>query len=86
MKKEDIVKGIYGHSHLSLKESKAFVETVLSLIKNALFVNETVKISGFGTFKVVPTKRTIVTDFTTGKRIRNKPKKKIKYIQSTRIK
>ncbi len=86
MNKSDIINGIYSNSHLKLKESERFVEFILDKIKKALLSGESVKISGFGTFKVVPTKRTIVRDFKTGKTRINEPKKKIKFIQSKRIK
>ncbi len=86
MNKSDIINGIYSNSHLKLKESERFVEFILDKMKKALLSGESVKISGFGTFKVVPTKRTIVRDFKTGETRINEPKKKIKFIQSKRIK
>lgn len=52
MTKADLVERIYAVSGMNMKEAKAVLETVFSLLKDTLESGEHIKIAGFGNFEV----------------------------------
>ncbi len=52
MTKADLVERIYSASGMNMKESKAVLESVFSLLKDTLESGEQIKIAGFGNFEV----------------------------------
>jgi nucleoid DNA-binding protein len=51
MTKKDLIEAVSQKAKLSKKSAKSAVETFLNEIMKALSTGETVKLSGFGTFK-----------------------------------
>lgn len=75
--KKDIVKMIKDETSMSLSSSRLFFEKFLGIIKEESFIkNKTVKISGFGSFKIK----------STPKRLGRNPKTKDSYIINPRKK
>ena len=86
MTKKDLIEAVSQKAKLSKKAAKQAVETFLSEIMKALASGETVKLSGFGTFKTKMFKAKTI------KAIGTKESKKIvarrmpRYIPGTKIK
>ena len=86
MTKKDLIEAVSQKAKLSKKAAKQSVETFLSEIMKALASGETVKLSGFGTFKTKMLKAKTI------KAIGTKESKKIaarimpRYIPGTKIK
>ena len=86
MTKKDLIESVSQKAKLSKKAAKQAVETFLSEIMKALANGETVKLSGFGTFKTKMFKAKTI------KAINSKESKKIaarrmpRYIPGTKIK
>ena len=63
MKKKDLVEELYHKSHHSLVDSRLLVDALLDEMKQTLLKGESVKIRGFGTFRVADKKGGMVRDF-----------------------
>lgn len=86
MTKKDLIETVSQKAKLSKKSAKSAVETFLNEIMKALSAGETVKLSGFGTFKTKMFKKKTI------KAIGSKQSKDIaarrmpRYIPGTKIK
>ena len=70
----------------SKKEAKLALESILSSISTALKNNETVTLTGFGTFKVAERKAREVKNIQTGKMMKVKAKKVPKFVPGKKLK
>jgi nucleoid DNA-binding protein len=86
MTKKDLIEAVSQKAKLSKKSAKSAVETFLNEIMKALSTGETVKLSGFGTFKTKMFKKKTI------KAIGSKTSKDIaarrmpRYIPGTKVK
>ena len=70
----------------SKKEAKLALESILSSITDALKKNDTVTLTGFGTFKVSNRKAREVKNIQTGKMMKVKAKKVPKFVPGKNLK
>ena len=70
----------------SKKEAKLALESILSSIAGALKKNETVTLTGFGTFKIANRKAREMKNIQTGKMMKVKAKKVPKFVPGKGLK
>ena len=79
MHKTDMVKEIAAKTGLSMKDAKRSIDSTLHIIRDTLKKGERVILIGFGTFTTAKRKERTVKSLQTGKNIKIKAKKVVKF-------
>lgn len=79
MHKTEMVKEIASKTGLSLKDAKRGIDTTLHIIRDTLKKGERVILIGFGTFTTAKRKERTMKSLNTGKMIKVKAKKVVKF-------
>jgi len=79
MHKTELTKEIAKKTGLSIKDAKRGIDTTLHIIRDTLKKGERVILIGFGTFTTTKRKERTARSFQTGKTIKIKAKKVVKF-------
>ena len=84
--KNDVLKEIHSNLGIPIIFLKKILNSILEIIANELNTNNKMKISGFGTFKILNKKSRIGRNPKTGKEYEIKSRKTVVFYPSTKIK
>jgi len=85
MHKTELIKEIASKTGLSIKDAKRGIDTTLHIIRDTLKKGERVILIGFGTFSTTKRKERTMKSLNTGKMIKIKAKKIVKFKAGTAL-
>ncbi len=85
MNKRQLVERVAQRTSFSLKKTEEVLNALLSSISEALAEGETLRLAGFGTFKVVERKGRRVRNPKTGEIVEVPPRRCVKFVPGKRL-